>query len=763
MKHFFVALNCICGVLMLASVAKADFSAFVIDDIEFEGLQRISIGTVLSYLPLKTGEEIDAQRVQGAIRALYQTGFFEDVSFAQRNNVLVIKLVERASIANILITGNDEIEDEILLDGLKSIGLAEGQVFDPSTLELVEVELRRQYFARGMYSVTISSDVEELELNRRSVEIIINEGPIAKIRNINIVGNQVFSDKKLLRKFQLGDPAWYAILSQKDQYSRQKLSGDLETLRSYYLDRGYIDFRITSTQVSISPNRKDIFVVINIVEGEQFTISDVDVAGDLVVDRDELLALIDLEPEDIYSRQVATASSAQLSERLGNDGYAFANVNPAPEINRENNTVKVTFVVDPGRRAYVRRINIFGNTKTEDEVLRREMRQIEGGTMSTEKINLSRIRLQRLGFFEEVNVETVPVPAVEDEVDVNFSVTELPSGNLLAGVGFSQAQGFLVNFSISQNNFLGSGKRVTATVNTSQVNTIYSFGYTNPYHTIDGVSRGFNFTFRDTDTDSDRSIARFLADVSNFNVVYGFPLTENSRWNLSAGLENISVRSTRETPDEFSSFLDEEGGDFATIQLSSSWIFDSRNRALLATRGTMQRFSAEIGTGELNFYKLSSRTEILRPLTEDLGILLKTEVGLGDSFGNTSEFPFFENFFAGGVNSVRGFEANSLGPRSADDNDDVLGGAFEFTGSVQLILPVPFANSNSTRLSGFFDFGNIYESVSEFDASELRYSAGVAMLWLSPLGPLNFSLGRALNAERGDEREVFQFSLGTFF
>ncbi len=748
---------------MLASVAKADFSAFVIDDIEFEGLQRISIGTVLSYLPLKTGEEIDAQRVQGAIRALYQTGFFEDVSFAQRNNVLVIKLVERASIANILITGNDEIEDEILLDGLKSIGLAEGQVFDPSTLELVEVELRRQYFARGMYSVTISSDVEELELNRRSVEIIINEGPIAKIRNINIVGNQVFSDKKLLRKFQLGDPAWYAILSQKDQYSRQKLSGDLETLRSYYLDRGYIDFRITSTQVSISPNRKDIFVVINIVEGEQFTISDVDVAGDLVVDRDELLALIDLEPEDIYSRQVATASSAQLSERLGNDGYAFANVNPAPEINRENNTVKVTFVVDPGRRAYVRRINIFGNTKTEDEVLRREMRQIEGGTMSTEKINLSRIRLQRLGFFEEVNVETVPVPAVEDEVDVNFSVTELPSGNLLAGVGFSQAQGFLVNFSISQNNFLGSGKRVTATVNTSQVNTIYSFGYTNPYHTIDGVSRGFNFTFRDTDTDSDRSIARFLADVSNFNVVYGFPLTENSRWNLSAGLENISVRSTRETPDEFSSFLDEEGGDFATIQLSSSWIFDSRNRALLATRGTMQRFSAEIGTGELNFYKLSSRTEILRPLTEDLGILLKTEVGLGDSFGNTSEFPFFENFFAGGVNSVRGFEANSLGPRSADDNDDVLGGAFEFTGSVQLILPVPFANSNSTRLSGFFDFGNIYESVSEFDASELRYSAGVAMLWLSPLGPLNFSLGRALNAERGDEREVFQFSLGTFF
>ncbi len=762
MRYFAILLGHFCGLFLLASAAHAEFSPFVIDDIEFEGLQRVTVGTVLSYLPLKTGERLDVERAQDAIRALYQTGFFSDVSLARRDNVLLVKVVERPSVARVDIIGNDEIEDEILLDGLKSIGLAEGQVFDPSILERVEVELRRQYFARGIYSVTISSDVEELDLNRRAIEIIVNEGPIAKIRTINIVGNKVFSEKKLLKQFQLGDRAWFAFLSDRDQYSRQKLSGDLEALRSYYLDRGYIDFNITSTQVSISPNKKDIFVVINITEGEQFTVSAVDVAGDLVVDRDELLALITLEPDDIFSRQAATESSSQLSERLGNDGYAFANVNAVPNINRENNTVSVTFVIDPGRRAYVRRINMFGNAKTEDEVLRREMRQIEGGAMSTEKINRSRLRLQRLGFFEEVNVETVPVAGADDQVDVNFSVSELPSGSLLAGVGFSQSQGLLLNFSISQNNFLGSGKRVTTAVNTSSVNTLYSFGYTNPYYTIDGVSRGFNFSFRDTDTGrANNNIARFLSDVSGANVVYGFPLSENSRWNLSLGYEAISIRSTTETPASYQQFLDENGDSFGTIQLNTSWSYDTRNRALLATRGTMQRLSAEIGSGDLNYYKLSSRTELLRPLTENLGLLLQSEVALGDGYGNTTQLPFFENYFAGGVNSVRGYEANSLGPR---ENNAALGGAFEFTGSAQLILPLPFIeNSNSLRVSGFFDFGNVYPTLSDFDAAELRYSAGLAMLWLSPLGPLTFSLGQALNNEDGDRTEVFQFALGTFF
>jgi len=760
-NYFSTFLSYLCGLFLLVSVAHAEFSPFVIDDIEFEGLQRITVGTVLSYLPLKTGERLDVERTQNAIRALYQTGFFSDVRLTQRGSVLIINVIERPSVARVDIVGNDEIEDELLLDGLKSIGLSDGQVFDPSILERVEVELRRQYFARGMYSVTISSDVEELDLNRRAVEIIVDEGPIAKIRNVNIVGNKIFTEKKLLKQFQLGDPAWYAFLSQRDQYSRQKLSGDLEVLRSYYLDRGYIDFNITSTQVSISPNRKDIFVVINIVEGKQFTISEAGVAGDLVVERDELLPLITLEPGDIFSRQITTESSSQLSERLGNDGYAFANVNAVPEIDRENNTVKVTFVIDPGRRAYVRRINIFGNAKTEDEVLRREMRQIEGSAMSTEKINRSRIRLQRLGFFEEVNVETVPVAGVDDEVDVNFSVTELPSGNLLAGLGFSQSQGLLLNFSISQNNFLGSGKRITAAVNTSNINTLYSFGYLNPYYTIDGVSRGFNISFRDTDTDDDNNIARFTADVSGANVVYGFPLSENSRWNLSFGYEDVSVDSTAETPPSFLAFLNDNGSDFDTIQLSTSWTYDTRDRALLATRGTMQRFLVEIGGGDLNYYKLSSRTELLRPLTKNLGLLLQTEIALGDGFGNTTELPFFENYFAGGVNSVRGYEANSLGPR---ENGDALGGALEFTGSVQLILPLPFVeNSNSLRISGFFDFGNVYGTLSDFEASELRYSAGLAMLWLSPLGPLTFSLGKALNDEEGDQTEVFQFALGTFF
>jgi len=766
-KYLSLFFGCFCGLFLLISVAHAEFSPFEIEDIEFEGLQRVTVGTVLSYLSLKTGERLDVERAQDAIRALYQTGFFSDVRLTQRDNVLVVNVIERPSVAGVDILGNDEIEDEILLDGLKSIGLSEGQVFDPSILERVEVELRRQYFARGMYSVVISSDVEELDLNRRSIEIIVNEGPIAKIRNINIVGNSVFTEKKLLNQFRLGDHAWYAFLSESDQYSRQKLSGDLETLRSYYLDRGYIDFNITSTQVSISPNRKDIFVVINMVEGEQFTIFEVDVAGDLVVDRDELLPLITIEPDDIFSRQTATQSSSQLSERLGNDGYAFANVNAVPDIDRENNTVKLTFVIDPGRRAYVRRINVFGNAKTEDEVLRREMRQIEGGAMSTEKINRSRIRLQRLGFFESVNVETVAVAGVDDEVDVNFSVTELPAGSLLAGAGFSQSQGLLLNFSVSQENFLGSGKRVTAAVNTSAVNTLYSFGYVNPYYTIDGVSRGFNLSFRDTDTDAQLNVARFVADVSGVNVIYGFPLTENSRWNLSVGYEDISVDATSETPLSYLNFLNDNGNDFGSVQLITSWTYDTRNRALLATRGTMQRFSAEIGVADLNYYKLSSRTELLRPLTKNLGLLLQSEVSLGDGFSDTTELPFFENYFAGGVNSVRGYEANSLGPREPRGTSgqlDAIGGALEITGSAQVILPVPFVeNSNSLRISGFFDFGNVYSTLSDFETSELRYSAGVAMLWLSPLGPLTFSLGKALNEQDGDQTEVFQFALGTFF
>lgn len=749
------------GLLLFALAARADFVPFVIEDIEFEGLQRVTVGTVLSYLPLKTGESLDVERAQNAIRALYQTGFFSDVQLTRRGDVLVVKLVERPALATVSIIGNDEIETEVLLDGLKSIGLAEGQVFDPQILERVEIELRRQYFARGMYSVTISSEVEELDLNRRAVEVIISEGPIAKIRNINIVGNEVFSEKKLLKQFQLGIPSWYAFLSSKDQYSRQKLSGDLETLRSYYLDRGYIDFDVSSTQVSISPNRKDIFVAINIVEGKRFTVSEIDVGGDLVVDREELLGLVTLKVGDVFSRQAVTETSSKLSERLGNDGYAFANINAVPAIDRENNTVKVTFVVDPGRRAYVRRINVFGNARTEDEVLRREMRQLEGSAMSTEAINLSRVRLQRLGYFSEVNVETLPVAGVEDEVDVNFSVTEVPSGSLLAGVGFSQSQGFLINFSINQDNFLGSGKRVSAAINTSRVNTIYSLGYTNPYYTIDGVSRGFNLSFRDTDTQGQLNLARFLSDVATANVTYGFPLSENARWNFAAGVEDISIESTTQTPSSYIDFLNENGTDFGTIDLSTSWIYDSRDRALLATRGTMQRFTGELGVGDLNFYKLSSRTEVLRPLTENLGLLLETEIGIGDGFSNTTALPFFENYFAGGVNSVRGYEANSLGPQ---ENNRALGGAVEFTGSAQLILPVPFVeDSKSVRVSGFFDFGNVYSTLSDFDTSDLRYSAGVAMLWLSPLGPMTFSLGQALNPENTDRTEIFQFSLGTFF
>ena len=754
-------------IVMLAACLWAGpvraFEPFVIKDIRVEGLQRIEVGTVFNYLPVAVGDTLNDQRAAEAIRALFKTGFFSNVSLDHRGDTLVVKVVERPSISKVNISGNKDIKTEDLTDALKRIGLAEGRVFDRSMLEQVKRELERQYFARGKYGVKITSEVKAEDRNRVEVDLKIDEGKVAKINRITLVGNHAFSEETLLSNFQLGPPDLFSVFTENDQYSKQKLAADLETLRSYYLDRGYIDFSIDSTQVAITPDKKDVYITVNITEGNQFTVSGVKLAGDLKVPQAELAALISVKPGEIFSRKKVTESNARINERLGKDGYAFANINPTPELDREKRTVKLTFFIDPGKRVYVRRVNISGNSRTRDVVLRREIRQLENGWISTDSVNRSRERLQKLGYFDEVNVETPAVPGTDDQVDVNFGVKERSSfGSLTAGVGFSQSQGLLLNASVNQDNFMGTGKHVSAAVNNSKVNTIYSFSYTNPYYTANGVSRGFSLFLRTTDA-GQANVGSYTSDAMGGSVNYGIPLTEFNTMRVSVGYERTRLKTSSLTPQDYLQFISSNAADFGMFKLTLSWAHDTRNKAFFPDSGLLQSLSATtvLPGSDLNYYKLSTQTTWYHPLFDIFTLSLDGEVDYGGTYGSTVGFPFFENYYAGGVHSVRGYRSNTLGPK---ENGTALGGALNTVGSAELLFTPPFMKENSSFRTGvFFDIGNVYKDYSSFDAGELRYSAGVSAVWLSPIGPLTFSLARALNAKAIDDTEIFQFSLGAVF
>lgn len=752
-----------CVLLGAASVTQQvlAFEPFTVTDIRVEGLQRIAPGTVFSYLPIKTGENFDETRSVDAVRALFKTGFFKDVRIEHDQGVLVVVVQERPAISSIEITGNKDIESEPLLKSLKDIGFAEGRVFDRSLLDKVEQELQRQYFSRGKYGVKIVTTVNPLERNRVGINIDVSEGRAARIKKISIVGNKVFDDKVLLDDFQLSTPTLLSFYTGVDQYSKQKLSGDLETLRSYYLDRGYINFNIDSTQVSITPDKNDIYITINVTEGEQFRVKEVRLAGDLVVESETLFPLVDLNPGDVFSRKHVTETVSKISEKLGDQGYAFANVNTIPEVDQDTKDVVVTFFVDPGKRVYVHRINMVGNTRTRDEVLRREMRQMEGGWFSTSAVERSKVRLDRLGYFEEVNVETPTVPGTNDQIDVNYSVTERPSGNLQVGLGFSQSSGLLLNASVTQDNFLGSGKRVSFSFNNSDVNTIYSFNYLNPYYTIDGISRGFGAFYRSTDA-GQANLSNYSSNTLGGNVSYGIPINEFDGVRLNVEYENLDLNTTTFSSQEIQDFITENGNQFDTIKLTGGWSHDSRNRAIFPDRGSSQRATAEVTVPglDLQFYKLIYEQQTYVPLTKSFTLLLNGEVGYGDGYGNLNELPFFEDFFAGGVRSVRGFKDNTLGPR--DSLGDPLGGGLRVVGNVEILFPPPFFTKiNSFRISTFLDVGNVYAGFNDFDAADLRYSTGIGATWLSPLGALSFSLAKTLNDKAGDETQFFQFTIGT--
>jgi outer membrane protein insertion porin family len=746
----------------LAGSAHA-FEPFSVADIRVEGLQRISAGTVFNYLPVKIGQTMDTATSIEAVTALFKTGFFDDVYMERDGDVLVIFVKERAAISSIELEGNQDLGTEELLEGLKQIGLAEGRVFDRSLLEKVEQELQRQYFSRGKYAVRIETTITPLERNRVGILIDISEGRVARIKQINIIGNHTFTDKELLDEFSLTTPTFFSTFTKSDQYSKQALSADLEILRTWYLDRGYLNFAINSTQVSITPDKKDIYITVNLTEGEQYKIKVVTLSGELVVPAEEIFPLININPGDVFSRKRVTESVDRISSLLGNQGYAFANVNTVPELDEENNEVSLAFFVDPGNRVYVRRINMAGNSTTRDEVLRREMRQLEGGWYSAEKVERSRTRLDRLGFFETVNVETPSVPGTTDQLDVNYSVTETASGSITAGVGFSQSSGFLFNASVQQNNFLGSGKRVSFTFDNSDVNSVYSFSYVNPYWTIDGVSRGFGAYFRETDA-SEANLTDYSTDTRGLDMNFGIPINEYDTIRFSVGYKQLDLISNNFSPREVTDFEDKYGNSFGDIVLSTSWRHDSRNKILFPDQGGLQAIALEAtvpGSG-LEYYKLDYQHQRFVPLTRNLTLGFKARLGYGDGYGTFDQLPFFENFFAGGIRSVRGFDDNTLGPR--DTNGNAIGGSFLTVFNFEVLFPVPFLEeSGSTRLSAFLDVGNVYEDVNTFDAGDLRYSVGLAGLWSSPLGPISVSIGFPLNAQDGDEEQNFQFTVGTFF
>lgn len=811
--------------LTISSSLRAQLSdTFVVEDIRVVGLQRIAEGTVFTFLPLEAGEEITPSLTRQSIRELFRSGFFQDIQFGRENNILVISVKERPAISSLRFNGNQAIETADLQSALASIGLAEGETFNPVDLDRVQQELVRQYYNQGKYAVDVNPQVTTLARNRVSVTINVNEGETAKIKHINVVGNTVFNDEELQESFESTTTNLLSFLRSDDQYSQERLSGDLETLRSFYQDRGYVDFGIESTQVSISPDKRDVFITANVREGDVYTLNEVLLTGDLILEEFILRQLILTRPGAVFSRGRMERSIDNMTALLSNVGYAFANINPIPSVNREDRTVNLTYVIEPGQRVYVRRISFQGNTKTKDEVLRREMRQFEGAWFSQAAVDRSRIRLQRLGYFEDVNVETPQVPGSEDQVDVVVSVTERPSGSFSIGLGFSQVQGLIATLGLQQDNFLGSGKSVGLQLSRSNILTQIGVNYNNPYWLDSGVSRGFSVNYSEFDP-GDANISIFSTDQFSAGVNFGFPISEVDF--INAGL---SVSTTQVNIGQFvQEFFTEDGmgclndinnngicgeqllaanrplaasldlnGDnvlstderqIDSYQALIGWSRDTSNSFLLPSRGSRQSISAEItGPGSTrDYFKLFYRYAKFWSVGNSLVFSVRGNVGYGDTFDSfddqraveetepaiiggacqlsdvvTLDFglPFYEHFFAGGVRDIRGYDDNTLGPK--DQFCRAVGGDFKVSGGLELGLPVPFGGGGS-QVSLFVDAGNVFKDIKSYESSELRGSAGVSITWQAPVGPVVISYAFPIKDEAGDITEALQFSFGTVF
>ncbi len=756
-----IALVFLFGIFSLPVLAES----FRLQDIQIEGLERIEAGTVFTFLPIKVGDQLDERQTANIIRTLYNTGFFKDIQLRREENVLVVVVKERPAIASLSFEGNKVFGDDQLNEALENIGVGRGRVFNRSSLERLENELLQQYFATGKYGVNVDITVTELPRNRVDVSIKIAEGEAAKIKQVKIVGNESFEEEELTDDLESGLLPWYNFWGSRDQYSKQKLQGDLEIIRSHYLDHGYLKFDISSTQVSISPNKEDIFITINIDEGDQYTLESIELAGKFVVPKDELEALIDIIPGQNYSRAAVVNITEAITRRLGDEGYAFPNINPVPDIDEEKKQVSVTMFIDPGNRIYVRRINFTGHVTTGDEVFRRELRQMEGGWYSQTNIELSRRRIQRLPYVESVEFDTKRVPNSEDFVDIEINVKERLAGSFNIGAGFSSNLGLVLTSSVNQQNFLGTGKNISFQINTSKVNTVYSLEYVNPYFTIDGVSRGFGFSFLETDA-QEAEISEFDSDQYAISTRMGIPLTETDRLGGRLQLGTTRIGTGSGSAQEITEFVEENGNDYVNLTFGSNLYHDTRNRSLFATKGNRQdtRLEFTVPGSDLEFYKVEYVARTFIPISKSLTLSLGGEIGYGDGYGGTTGLPFFENFRAGGFNSVRGYEINTLGPR--DSLGDPFGGSFLTTASAEILFPPPnllFITKDNARLGLFLDVGNVFTDFDDFDTSELRGSVGIGIQWVTGIGGISAALASPFNDEPDDFTETFQFNLGTSF
>ncbi|MDR1854874.1 MAG: outer membrane protein assembly factor BamA [Azoarcus sp.] len=779
--------KCLVGLIaaLFVSVPALAFDPFVVRDIRVEGLQRTEAGTVFSYLPVKVGDVFDEAQASEAIRALFDTGFFRDVRIETDHDVLVVVVDERPAIAKIDFVGLKEFDKDMLLKGLREIDLAESRAFDRGLLDRAEQEIKRQYLSRGKYAATVTTTVTPMERNRVAITFNVDEGDVARIRQIKIVGAKVFKESKLIDTFDLSTPGFFTWYTKSDRYSRQKLAADLERLRSYYLDRGYLDFNIESTQVSITPDKKDIYITIDISEGEKYTVTAVRYTGDLVVPEAEYLKLTHIHPGEVFSREKLTETTKAITDRLGNEGYAFANVNAAPEVDKEKREVAFTIFVDPGRKVYVHRINVAGNTKTRDEVIRREMRQMESAWYDAAAITRSRQRIDKLGLFDEVTVETPPVPGTTDQVDVNFSVKERRTGSLMLGLGYSSTEKAVLSASISENNLFGSGNSATLGIDTSKSGRTLSLAFTDPYFTVDGVSLGWNAYYRTYDPSKTLSVSRYKMVSVGTGLRVGYPIAEDDSISFGIAGDRTKITTYSESYSQYKEFCkifgcknsnatDANNGigevEVDSLVLSAGWGRDSRDSYLYPTKGLYQNLYGEVATapGELRYGKATYQFQYWIPFSRDVALMFNTEFGWAKGYGD-KPVPFYKNFYVGGIGSVRGYEASSLGDRK-DEEGDAVGGTRKFVGNLELFFPLPGSGRDrSFRLSTFIDAGYVWgvdpktRKQDHISGSDLRYSAGLALSWSSPIGPLKFSLGYPIRKKDGDETRPFDFILGATF
>lgn len=740
------------------------FDSFTVRDIRVEGLQRTDAGTVFNYLGVKVGEPFDEVKASQAIRNLFATGFFDDVRIEADKDVIVVTVDERPTVSQININGSKLIEKDQIKAALKSQNLAESLIFQQETLDSALNELKQQYYSRGRYSVDIKSTVTKLDRNRVGIQIDISEGEVAQIKSVNFVGNKVYSDDELRAAMSLTTSNWMTWYTKTDQYSRQKFAADLEGIKSLYLDSGYLKFNIESTSVALSEDKSEIYLTVNIREGEQYKVAAVDLATTLPEFKASLLALSQIKVGDIYSREQINKTTAAISNTLGEQGYAFANVNPLPEIDEEKKQVSLNFMVDPGKKTNVRRINIYGNNLTRDEVIRRELRQMESAEYDLSKIKRSKERLQKTGYFSEVNIETPIVPDAVDQVDMNVSVVEQKTGNFNFGVGYGQGEGALFQASISQSNFLGTGKRFSADLNTSAASETYALSMNNPYATPDGVAFGWSVYMRSTDP-SELDLGDYSTNSKGVNFNFGMPTSDYNSIGLGLNYENLELVTNKDSPSYVLKHVNKYGNVSDTFSLVANWSADDRDSASFPTKGWYRKLNAEIAVppSDISYYKLSAQSQYFYSFREKSPITFawNIEVGYGGGYA-AEELPFYKNYFAGGVNSVRGYKSGSLGPK--DENGDATGGTTRFVNNFEFYMPLPgMKDDKSMRLSFFADAGNVWGEGQTPDLGSLRYSAGVGFTWISPIGPLKIVWAKPFNNQEGDKTDSIQFQLGQVF